>query len=66
MSWTKLYLCSTSVLGASTACKDAVAILGKSTLSGKKMSSDPLFNMAAQLLAADLNVVTTDSDCASR
>jgi len=52
-----------SVLGASTACKDAVAILGKSTLSGKKMSSDPLFNMAAQLLAADLNVIAGSGQC---
>jgi hypothetical protein len=53
------------VLGATTACKDAVAILSKSTLSGKNMASDPLFNMASQLLAADLNVATGAGVCSS-
>jgi len=44
-------------LGKATACKYAVNILNKTTIDGKtKKSSDPLFNMAAQLLAADLNV----------
>ena len=38
-----------------TACQDAVRILSKSTLRGKKMSSDAAYNMAAQLLAAKLN-----------
>jgi hypothetical protein len=47
----------------STVCKNAVAILGKSTLTGKKMASDPLFNMAAQLLAADLNVGSGSGQC---
>jgi hypothetical protein len=37
-------------------CSEAVALLNKSTLSGKKVASDPAFNMAAQLMAADLNV----------
>jgi len=42
-------------------CSDAVDLLNKSTIttckpSNKKMSSDPAFNLAAQLLAADLNV----------
>src|SRR5262249_31746748 len=37
-------------------CAQAVAILSKSTLSGKKASSDPAFNLAAQLLAAKLNL----------
>ncbi|MFL5799743.1 MAG: hypothetical protein ACJ77A_17665 [Actinomycetota bacterium] len=46
-----------NVLGASTACKDAVNLLNKTTIDGTtKKSSDPLFNLAAQLLAADLNV----------
>ena len=52
-----------NVLGARTACLDAVAILGKSTLGGKKMASDPLFNMAAQLLAADLNAISGSGQC---
>jgi hypothetical protein len=54
-----------TVLGAATACKDAVNLLNKSTLSGKKMASDPLFNMAAQLLAADLNVAAGAGVCSS-
>jgi hypothetical protein len=38
-------------------CLEAVRILNKSTVdTGKKMSSDPAFNLAAQLLAAKLNV----------
>src|SRR5262249_40873957 len=54
------------VLGATTACKDAVAILSKSTITkGTKKSSDPLFNMAAQLLAADLNVFSGAGSCAA-
>jgi hypothetical protein len=52
------------VLGASTACKYAVNILNKTTIDGKtKMSSDPLFNMAAQLLAADMNVGAGAGQC---
>src|SRR5215211_5891005 len=40
-----------------TNCQTAVAVLGKSDVkSGKKMSSDPLYNMAAQLLAVELNL----------
>ena len=39
-------------------CLKAVRILNKSTINnGKKMASDPAFNLAAQLLAAKLNVV---------
>lgn len=38
-------------------CREAVRILNKSTVnSGKKKASDPAFNLAAQLLAAKLNV----------
>lgn len=38
-------------------CTEAVRILDKSTVTtGKKMSSDPAFSLAAQLLAAKLNV----------
>jgi hypothetical protein len=54
-----------TVLGATTACKDAVNLLNKTTLSGKKMASDPLFNMAAQLLAADLDVAAGAGICSS-
>jgi hypothetical protein len=51
-------------LGASTACKDAFNLLNKTTIDGKKkMSSDPLFNMAAQLLGADLNVAAGAGVC---
>ena len=39
-------------------CLKAVSLLNKSTIdTGKKMASDPAFNLAAQLLAAKLNVV---------
>ena len=59
-----LLVLNPSTLGASTACKYAVAILSKSTITGgKKMSSDPLFNMAAQLLAADLNAGAGSGQC---
>src|SRR5439155_5644289 len=45
-----LLVLNPNVLGASTACTYAVNLLNKSTVtSGKKMSSDPLINMAAQL-----------------
>ena len=46
-------------------CSEAVALLNKSTLSGKKMSSDPLFNMAAQLMAAVLNFQAGSGKCAA-
>jgi len=36
-------------------CDEAVALLNKSTFAGKKMASDPAFNLAAQLVAAELN-----------
>jgi len=36
-------------------CPHAVALLNKSTFSGTKMASDPLFNLAAQLVGAELN-----------
>jgi hypothetical protein len=50
---------------ASTVCRNAVNILSKQTLGGKKMASDPLFNMAAQLLAADLNLGAGAGQCAA-
>jgi hypothetical protein len=53
------------VLGATKACQYAANILSKQTLTGKKMSSDPLFNMAAQLLAADLNLGAGAGQCAA-
>jgi len=53
-------------LGASTACQDAVNVLNKTTINGKtKEASDPLFNMAAQLLAADLNLQGGAGSCAA-
>ena len=55
-----------NVLGAATACKYAVNILSKKTITdGTKKASDPLFNMAAQLLAADLNVFSGAGTCAA-
>jgi hypothetical protein len=36
-------------------CVKAVALLSKQDFSGKNRASDPLFNMAAQLVAAELN-----------
>jgi hypothetical protein len=45
-------------------CLEAVRILNKSTINtGRKMSSDPAFNLAAQLLAAKLNVVAGAGTC---
>jgi hypothetical protein len=52
-----------STLGTSTACQYAVNILSKTTITGTKMASDPLFNMAAQLLGADLNVAVGAGQC---
>ena len=50
----------------STDCAKAVSILNKSDIvSGKKMASDPAYNMAAQLLAAKLNVVAGAGTCAA-
>jgi hypothetical protein len=54
------------VLGAAAACQEAVDILSKTTIDGKKkMASDPLFNMAAQLLGADLNVGAGAGQCSA-
>jgi hypothetical protein len=44
---------------------NAVQTLSKNTFSGVNKSSDPLFNMAAQLLAADLNVNAQAGVCAA-
>jgi hypothetical protein len=47
-------------------CKTAVAILNKSDIkTGAKQASDPAFNLAAQLLAAKLNVVAGAATCSS-
>jgi hypothetical protein len=47
---------STATPNAAPDCKAAVNLLNKSTAtSAKKMSSDPVFNMTAQLVAAELN-----------
>ena len=44
-------------------CQEAVAILAKSSLDGTKRASDPAFNLAAQLLAAFLNVEAEAGSC---
>jgi hypothetical protein len=45
-------------------CVKAIRILNKSTIdNGTKKSSDPAFNLAAQLLAAKLNVVAGAGTC---
>lgn len=45
-------------------CPEAVALLNKQTYSGgKKVASDPAFNVAAQLLAARLNVQAGAGAC---
>lgn len=46
-------------------CSEAVALLNKSTPTGKKMSSDPLFNMAAQLMATVLDFQAGAGKCPS-
>lgn len=47
-------------------CLEAVRLLNKSTInSNKKFASDPLFNLAAQLLAARLNVQAGAGTCAA-
>ena len=45
-------------------CTSAVNLLNKSTMTGgKKMASDPIFNMVAQLVAAELNVAAGAGIC---
>jgi hypothetical protein len=45
-------------------CPVAVSVLNKSDIkNGKKMSSDPLYNMAAQLLAVELNLQSGSATC---
>jgi hypothetical protein len=46
-------------------CLKAIRLLDKSRIdTGQKMASDPAFNLAAQLLAAKLNVVAGATTCA--
>ena len=52
-------------LGTNTACRYAVDILSKTTITGTKMASDPLFSMASQLLGADLNVAAGAGQCSA-
>jgi hypothetical protein len=50
--------------GTTADCTKAVNILNKTTIDGRtKKASDPLFNMAAQLLAARLNVTGGAGTC---
>jgi len=45
-------------------CQQAVYLLGKSDMvTGKKMASDPAYNLAAQFIAAKLNVLAGASTC---
>ncbi len=46
---------STATPNRAPDCTKAVNLLNKSNFAGKKMASDPAFNLAAQLLAAQLN-----------
>ena len=47
-------------------CEEAVSILSKKNVTtGKKMSSDAAYNMAAQLLAAKLNIQALAGTCAA-
>jgi hypothetical protein len=45
-------------------CPHAVLLLNKSDFSGKKRASDPLYNMAAQLVGAELNIAAGAGVCA--
>jgi hypothetical protein len=55
---------STSTPNTAPDCLKAVRLLDKSTIdTGKKMASDPAFNLAAQLLAARLNVAAGAGTC---
>jgi hypothetical protein len=46
---------STTNTNVAPSCTAAVNLLNKSTTTGAKMASDPAFNLAAQLVAAELN-----------
>jgi hypothetical protein len=46
---------SSTNLNVAPDCSNAVNLLNKSTIDGKKKASDPLFNMTAQLVGAQLN-----------
>jgi hypothetical protein len=46
---------STATPNVAPDCAKAVKLLNKSNFAGKKLASDPAFNMAAQLVAAQLN-----------
>jgi len=51
------------VLGPTAVC-GVVNLLNKSTMTnGTKKASDPLFNMVAQLIAAELNITAGDVNC---
>jgi hypothetical protein len=62
----KVVLASPPLGTWSLVCQQAVDLLNKTTIDGKtKMASDPLFNMTAQLLAADLNAGAGAGQCSS-
>ena len=44
-------------------CPQAVNLLAKTTINGKKGSGDPIYNMVAQLLGAKLNIASSAGSC---
>jgi hypothetical protein len=44
-------------------CAQAVNLLAKTTINGKKASGDPIYNMVAQLLGAKLNIAASAGSC---
>lgn len=46
-----------------SSCQDAVNLLSKQNLQGKKMPGDPIYNMVAQLVAAEVNVKDGAGSC---
>lgn len=54
---------STATPNVAPDCAKAVSLLSKQNYSGKNMASDPLFNMTAQLVAAELNLTAGAYTC---
>jgi len=54
---------STTTPNSAPDCAKAVNLLSKQNFSGVNKSSDPLFNMTAQLVAAELNLVAGSYTC---
>jgi hypothetical protein len=57
---------STTTPNRAPDCTAAVSVLNKSDIvTGRRMANDPLYNLAAQLLAAKLNVVAGAATCSA-